>query len=199
MANTPPEPPIRDRDNKKLIEDLCIALRNVGVWDSELPAGDTVRSYIEETKMIYAELKGRGVDLDTRVSQLSDESGWLMGELLKDCLDFPKTLPYVKEADGIRRYFRCWLCAEREFTLHAKRFLLCEQCLQKLLSDIRRRVPSKGVMLYRTYNENKRCDHADSETVLATLEQNFDYFSGFCEQCILEELEQIKHENQGNT
>jgi hypothetical protein len=92
MANTPPEPPIRDRDNKKLLEDLCIGLRNVGVWDSELPGGDTVRNYIEETKMIHAELKRRGVDVDTRVSQLSDESGWLMGELLEDCLDFPKTL-----------------------------------------------------------------------------------------------------------
>jgi hypothetical protein len=164
----------------------------VGVWDSELPGGDTVRNYIEETKMIHAELKWRGVDLDTRVSQLSDESGWLMGELLEDCLDFPKTLPYVKEADGIRRYFRCWLCAEREFTAEAKRFLLCEDCLHRLVSDIKQRVPSKGVMLYRTYNEEKRCQHANSDTVLATLEQNFDVFGGFCEQCISEELERLK-------
>jgi hypothetical protein len=171
MANTPPEPPIRDRDNKKLLEDLCIGLRNVGLWDSELPDGDTVRNYIEETKMIHAELKRRGVDVDTRVSQLSDESGWLMGELLEDCLDFPKTLPYVKEADGIRRYFRCWLCVEREFTAEAKRFLLCEDCLHRLSSDIKKRVPSKGVMLYRTYNEEKRCQHANSDTILATLEQ----------------------------
>jgi hypothetical protein len=199
MANTPPEPPIKDRDSKKLLEDLCIALRNVGVWDSELPGGDAVRNYIEESKMIHAELKRRGVDLDTRVSQLSDESGWLMGELLKDCLDFPTTLPYVKEADGIRRYFRCWLCKEREFAHDAKRFLLCEQCLQRLLTAIRERVPSKGVMLYRTYNENKRCHHSDSETVLATLEQNFDNFSGFCEQCILEELERTKLKSQEST
>jgi hypothetical protein len=199
MANTPPEPPIRDRDNKKLLEDLCIGLRNVGVWDSELPGGDTVRNYIEETKMIHAELKRRGVDVDTRVSQLSDESGWLMGELLEDCLDFPKTLPYVKEADGIRRYFRCWLCVEREFTAEAKRFLLCEDCLHRLLSDIKKRVPSKGVMLYRTYNEEKRCQHANSDTILATLEQSFDVFGGFCEQCISEALERTKHESQGRT
>jgi hypothetical protein len=199
MANTPPEPPIRDRDNKKLLEDLCIGLRNVGLWDSELPDGDTVRNYIEETKMIHAELKRRGVDVDTRVSQLSDESGWLMGELLEDCLDFPKTLPYVKEADGIRRYFRCWLCVEREFTAEAKRFLLCEDCLHRLLSDIKKRVPSKGVMLYRTYNEEKRCQHANSDTILATLEQSFDVFGGFCEQCISEALERTKHESQGRT
>lgn len=199
MANTPPDPPIKDRDSKKLLEDLCIALRNVGVWDAEVPDGGTVRRYIEETKMIHAELKGRGVDFDARIAQLSHESGWLMGELLKDCLDFPKALPYVKEADGIRRYFRCWLCGEREFTPDVKRFLLCEHCLHRLLSDIRQRVPSKGVMLYRTYNEDKRCHHSDSETVVATLEQNFDHFSGFCEQCILEELERVKHENQENT
>jgi hypothetical protein len=199
MANTPPEPPIRDRDNKKLLEDLCIGLRNVGVWDSELPGGDTVRNYIEETKMIHAELKRRGVDVDTRVSQLSDESGWLMGELLEDCLDFPKTLPYVKEADGIRRYFRCWLCVEREFTAEAKRFLLCEDCLHRLSTDIKKRVPSKGVMLYRTYNEEKRCQHANSDTILATLEQNFDVFGGFCEQCISEALERTNYESQGRT
>jgi hypothetical protein len=99
----------------------------------------------------------------------------------------------------MQRYFRCWLCTEREFRPDAKRFLLCDECLYKLLSDIRERVPSKGVMLYRTYNEEKRCHHANSDTVLATLEQNFDVFSGFCEQCILEELERMKHENQGNT
>jgi hypothetical protein len=192
MANTPPDPPIKDRDSKKLIEDLRIALRNVGVWDSELPDGSTVRSHIEEVKMIHAELTLRRVDFDTRVAQLSDESGWLMEELLRDCLDFPKTLPYVKEADGIRRYFRCWLCAEREFTPEAKRFLLCEGCLHRLLSDIKQKVPSKGVMLYRTYNEEKRCRHANSDTVLAALEQNFDVFGGFCEQCILEELERTK-------
>jgi hypothetical protein len=191
MANTPPDLPIRNRETKKLVEDLCIALRNVGVWDNELPGGDTVRSFIEEIKMIHAELKGRGVDVETRVAQLSEESGWLMGELLS----FPKTLPYVKETDGIRRYFRCWLCAEREFTPSAKRFLLCQECLYRLLSDIKKRVPSKGVMLYRTYNEEKRCRHADSETVLATLEQNFDVFGGFCERCILEELEQMKQES----
>jgi hypothetical protein len=61
-----------------------------------------------------------------------------------------------------------------------------------LLGDIKKRIPSKGVMLYRTYNEEKRCRNADSDTVLATLEQNFDVFGGFCEQCILEELKQIK-------
>jgi hypothetical protein len=75
MANTPPDPPVKHRDTKTLVEDLCIALRNVGVWDNELPGGDNVRSFIEETKTIHAELKRRGVDLDSRVAQLSDESG----------------------------------------------------------------------------------------------------------------------------
>jgi hypothetical protein len=194
MANTPPDPPIKGRDTKRLIEDLCIALRDVGVWDHELPGGDTVRRFIEETKMIHAELQSRGVDLSSRVSQLSHESGWLMEELLRDCLHFPKTLPYVKEADGIRRYFRCWLCGEREFAPNAKKFLVCQECLYRLLNDIKRRVASKGVMLYRTYNEEKRCRHANSDTVLATLEQNFDAFGGFCERCILEEVEQMKHD-----
>ena len=148
MANTPPEPPVRDRDNRKPLQDLCIALRNVGVWDSELPNGDTVRSYIEEVKTIHSELTGRAMDLSSCVSELSNESGWLMGELLQDCLDFPKTLPYVKESDGIRRYFRCWLCREREFPPSAKRFLLCEQCLSRIRNDIQQRVPSKGLFSF---------------------------------------------------
>lgn len=199
MANTPPDPPVKDRDTKKLVEDLCIALRDVGTSDYELPGGDAVQSHIEEVRKIHAELQRRGVDLGPRISQLSRESGWLMEKLLKDCLEFPKSLPYVKEADGIRRYFRCWLCAEREFTPGTKQFLLCEECLHRVLNDIRRRIPSSGVMLYRTYNEEKRCHHANSETVVATLEQNFDVFGGFCEQCILEELGRLKHKNQGNT
>ena len=170
MANTPPNLPIKDRDSNKLLEDLCIALRNVGTSDHELPGGDVVRNHIDEVRKIHAELQRRTMDLSCRISQLSRESGWLMEDLLKDCLDFPKSLPYVKEGDGIRRYFRCWLCAEREFTPDTKRFLLCEECLHRVLNDIRRRIPSSGVMLYRTYNEEKCCHHANSETVVATLE-----------------------------
>jgi len=54
-------------------------------------------------------------------------------------------------------------------------------------------------MLYRTYNEERRCHHANSDTVVATLEQNFDSFGGFCEQCILEELERVKKGKQSHT
>ncbi len=63
MANTPPNIPIKDRDSNKLLEDLCIALRNVGTSDHELPGGDVVRNHIDEVRKIHAELQRRTMDL----------------------------------------------------------------------------------------------------------------------------------------
>jgi hypothetical protein len=89
------------RDTAFLVEDFCIALRNVGVYDYELPDGANVRQYITDVSAIKCELARRGIDAADRIAKLSQETGWRMDALLQDCLAFPERLPFVQEADGI--------------------------------------------------------------------------------------------------
>jgi hypothetical protein len=114
VRNTRPDPPIFSRDSETLLEDLCLALRNVAVWDSDLPDGQRVAKFVAEASAVHAELVKREVNYEDRVHELSTETGWQMGTLLEDCLGFPTTSPYVREADGVRRRFRCPLCRKAE-------------------------------------------------------------------------------------
>ena len=77
VRNTPPSSRIVSRDSGSLLEDLYIALRNVAVWDSDLPSG-------------------RDVNYEARITELSGETGWRIATLLEDCLRFPATTPFVR-------------------------------------------------------------------------------------------------------
>src|SRR5690242_6375754 len=114
MHDTPPPPPVVDRTVETLLEDLCVALRYVGVQNGAGPRG---RQAIEEACEIKRELDKRGVDPTQRLTTLTQETRWRMDELLKDCLDFPRRTPEVKELDGVRRGLRCPLCGIREYPL----------------------------------------------------------------------------------
>ena len=70
MRNTTPRSPIEKRSDLELLEDLCIALRNVGVRESNLPDGSRVKQDISEVCAIHQELTRRGVDSSSRLSKL---------------------------------------------------------------------------------------------------------------------------------
>jgi hypothetical protein len=197
MRNTPPRPPIEKRSDWELIEDLCIALRNVGVHDSDLPAGPRVKQHIADVGSIHRELASRGADVSSRLSKLSEETFWRMAELLEECLAYPRTVPYVREADGIRRYLRCHLCSRAERPPDAKLFWFCEACMQHVLTALREYVPCEGIVLFRTYNSQCRCSHADADTVLVLLEWYDDDIQGVCERCVLDEIERCRRNNKG--
>lgn len=187
MRNTPPRPAIDQRESAELIEDLCIALRNVGgCW---FPDDDgRAAEFIEEVKQIHTELEARDVDVHERINRLSDETSWQMQPLLRESLEYPRAVPYVRDKDGIRRSFRCPICNQREIP-DREGIWLCDVCLAKALKFVQSRVPSTGLVLFRTYNESKRCKHADAETVLMTFDDEYDYQMGnsFCERCIAAE------------
>ena len=62
MRNTPPALPIEQRETSELIEDLCIALRNVGgCW---FPVDDgRATEFIAEVQQIHTELVLRQIDV----------------------------------------------------------------------------------------------------------------------------------------
>jgi hypothetical protein len=190
MRNTPIPPPFERRSNDDLIDDLCIALRNVGVWDYSLPKDERAVSYVNEVKEIYRELKKRQVQFTPRIELLSQETKWQMSQLLEECLQYPSVIPYVREADGVRRALRCSLCGARERPIDDERYRVCDTCLQECITAINAKKPLKGVVLYRSYNPDRRCRHAGEETVLIGFE---DYeegwlLAGYCRECLEQEL-----------
>jgi hypothetical protein len=188
MRNTPSRESIEKRETEELLEDLCLALRDVGVRDYWLHDDEQAISFVKEVQLIYSELNKRNVDLLDRLNQLSDETGWQMEPLLSECLAYPETIPYVREKDGVRRVFRCPICERREMP-DRDGIWLCDICLIQAIESIRNRTPSKGLVLFRTYNESKRCKHADEDTVLMTFDDEYDYQMGnsYCERCLIEE------------
>jgi hypothetical protein len=180
--------PIPERDTDTLLEDLCIALRNVGVFDHDLPDGAEIRQHINAVCAIKRELDRRGISIGDRVTRLSAETNWRMTDLLAECLSFPDSMPYVKEADGIRRSLRCQLCQKREQPVNAQLFWWCDECMVDVLHAIERAQPVPGVILFRTYNADARCQHADSETVLVTAHYYSETLYGYCGQYLAQEL-----------
>ncbi len=186
MRNTLPEPPIEERDTTKLLEDLCLALRDVGVGDYGLPDNEGGVANVARVQQIHAELQKRAVDYGPRVAQLSDETEWQMELLLQDCLAYPEVIPYVRESDGVRRALRCYICREREFP-DRNALALCDVCLEQSAESIRNRRPWGGLLLFRIYNESYWCKHANEETVMAAFDDYETLGYAWCAQCVTEE------------
>ncbi len=187
MRNSDLAPPISKRDTDTLLEDLCIALRNVAVFDRQLPNDKSVRLHIEQVCEIKRELDKRGESADARLMELSTETRWRMRDLLEDCLRYPETVPFVKDIDGIRRTLRCGLCGRRERPVDARLFWWCNECFGRVLRAIDERTPIDGVILFRSYNADARCQHANSDTVLVA-DSHGDVIFGNCSLCLEEEL-----------
>src|SRR5215207_2079190 len=150
MRNTTPELPIEERDTPGLIDDLCLALRDVGVRDHSLPNDARAVSAIENVQRIHAELERRGANLTHRVARLSEETEWQMAPLLQECLDYPRVIPYVRESDGVRRAFRCFVCQKLEFPDRSG-LLLCDACLVQAAESTQSLIPWGGLLLFRIY------------------------------------------------
>lgn len=158
------------------------------MFGHDLPDGAAVLQKIEEVKALYAELSRRGVSLDEHIWPLSSQTNWQMDALLADTLGYPKVIPYVRDSDGIRAYFRCNLCGKAEFPIESE-LRMCDDCLTRTCEMVDTRTPPPGLLFYRTYNVSKRCSHADSETVLVTWDDEEFWETGRCKLCLLEEAQ----------
>lgn len=176
-----------------LLEDLCVDLRRVGVHEAGIPSDSRTVAFVEAVQSKFAELTTRGVELGPRIAALSAECGWDMEELLTQCVAYPKLIPMVREADGVRRALRCPGCRSRERPQSDDHFFLCSECLHACLHAVRVRVPLPGMLLFRTYSQQWRCPHAGDETVLVKYPDEYElYGTGSCETYIVEELNRRK-------
>src|SRR5262245_46931536 len=86
-----------------------------------------------------------------------------------------------------------WLkCDERYSAKKSNRangIWICDECLSETIESVRSRKQLMGLILIRTYNETKRCEHADSETVLMAFDDEYDFQmeNSYCERCLVDE------------
>jgi hypothetical protein len=189
IRNTATRADLEWLDTPELIDQLMIGLRHVAVAERYDPSpSDTMVNWIGFVQRVHGLLAGRFVAVEDDIESLSNETGWLMGPLLQECLQWPTTSPHVREADGIRRFQRCWHCRQREYP-DTTTESLCDECLLRLLELLHQRMPPPGVIFFRTYNESRWCAHADAETVLMTQDE-YDFLAdGRCERCLKDEYE----------
>ena len=135
MKNTPAELPFEQRDTEELVEDLCLALRDVGIRDYCLPKDEEAVSAVLRVQGLHGELSRRGADLTRRLERLAEETSWQMLPLLRDCLIYPDVIPYVRERDGIRRVLRCPACRQREISRREGVVWLCDACKAELAAS----------------------------------------------------------------
>jgi hypothetical protein len=196
MRSTPPPPPLAVRSSDEVLEELCLALRDVGVSTRFLPyrpPDPDIADEIARVRAADAELLRRGLDPTPRLAILTTETKWLMRELREECLRFPAVLPWVREAkDGIRIAMRCSACGIREFPEDSRTIRLCDGCLGVLDEALSSRTAREDLLLYRTYNREARCEHADDDTVLGVYpwspEWSDDFPTGLCHFCVSREL-----------
>lgn len=190
MRPSDPRPPLSERPNEDVLEELCLALRDVGVHDSWGVLSDRGKAAIERVQAAVRELNARGVGLHEQVAQLSGETGWQMDALLKECQEYPRVRPRLRERDGIRRALRCRACSSRERPESDERYFLCDQCLTAVAAAIRERKAMPALLLMRTHTPEARCGHAGDDTVLAVYPwcgMHDDVGQGFCLACVDEE------------
>jgi predicted RNA-binding Zn-ribbon protein involved in translation (DUF1610 family) len=112
------------------VEELCLALRDVGVFNRQLPDGIDVRKAIFRAKTIYAEIEHRSLDLTPRIARLSNETRWDMESLFISTIAFPQAVPYLVSTPDPR----CGHCGKqisRKATL-----ALCPNCTRDAMEDI---------------------------------------------------------------
>jgi hypothetical protein len=191
MRPSDPRPPLAEWEPSELIEELCLALRDVGVRDAWGELSDRSKNAIERVRLADSELRSREIDVDPRLVRLSDETGWRMKDLLEECRAYPSVRPRLREKDGVRRALRCHGCSAAESPEGDERYFLCDGCLKKVAHAIQEKRVLPALLLLRTYTPDARCRHASDDTVLAV----YPWFAtddavgpGFCGQCIDEEF-----------
>jgi hypothetical protein len=201
FRNNRPRRPSEQVSSAQLLNELLIALRDVidsektlaafeGGREPEGTEFDKGRALIERVCKLYRNLDRRSDDVAEPLEELSTHTGIDMKELLLDCLEFPRVIPYVRDLNGVRRLFLCF-CGKREAN-DREGLGLCNQCLQSALECVRDRKKSKGFILYRTYSPEVRCRHADFDTVLITLYKEGHWFPAWCEMCLVQEKQRIR-------
>ena len=172
VRNTPPRPPLPEWDDSSVLEEMCLALRDVGVANPELPDGEYVRIAVTRAKALGAELIARGIDPKPRLERLSSETGWDTVALYRDTLAFPDAVPYL-ETTPEPTCGNCGCSILRRATIG-----LCKECL------------IYGIDLLRSGGSES---HLETCTICERQERGFLVYAkglewmNYCHRCLEEE------------
>jgi hypothetical protein len=130
IRNTPPPLPFPEWQDDPLTEELCLALRLIGVLNGQLPDGEQVRAAIRRVQEIHHELARRSLAIGPRIRRLSTEMGWDIETLLHDSLVYPQAIPYLAQ----RPDPTCGNCGKG--IPRTAILALCQECVEKGLEII---------------------------------------------------------------
>lgn len=182
FRNTPQKPPIRERPDLELVEDLCLALRELGGLDGCLPDWEPALGAIAEVKMLAREARRRGLSLSARISRLSRETGWPIGKLLDDAVRYPDAIPYLPRTPPPQ----CGVCRER---ISRRAVLgLCDSCLAKGIDDPAFEIPD---------NHLKECSICGREERGFLVYAQAYQWINYCRQCL--ESERARRAKRADT
>ena len=203
----PTDPPLQrsERSTPELVEELCLALRDVGVGTGFLPywgPPPDIAAEVTRVREVSEELRRRGAEVSDRLNLLATETGWSMSILYEECLRFPEVRPWVRQrGDGIREALRCQACRRAEFPEGSFRLRLCDACLVKFDTALAKAKAKDHMLLYRTVTPEARCEHAGDDTVLGLYpwdpQSSEDFEAGYCRVCISHEQERRRAVEQG--
>lgn len=194
--NTPPPPPYEVWGSEELLEELGVALRDMAVWSDSLPHDLRARQHLQRVHEVHAELARREVNLAAMLEELTGQTAWLMAQFLDECLaysldapdDAPRIAiaPHVRDADGVRHWFRCPRCRVREFP-DKQGIWICDECLDAAVAALSASTHIPGAFVFRSYSPDKWCDHADADTALVAFEEYDGVGPCFCVDCLGDE------------
>lgn len=180
---------IQSRESETLIDDLFIALREVAVREGGLPSSLQAIKWIKNVQEIHHELEFRNVSLNEKILELNKQTNWLMDIYLQDCLSWPKTIPLVRENDGIRRLRRCCICRKAEMPLSGNGMPFCDLCLNEIGLILEKGVSTfSELMLISPKIPDTDCGHVYRNSLIISYEYNEDFTYYYCKKCVLQEL-----------
>jgi len=186
-----------------LVQDLLLALKDVVACQSMIATNNNgrhtnktnelelqkLRIAVNKVVSLHRRVKDRITGLDENLEEAGAKIDIDLKQLLNDCLRFPEVFPYVKNEQGLRKFFLCY-CGEKEsFDQHGLR--LCSSCLEDTLECLKEKKKDKRFILYSTYSAEVRCRHADFKTLLVTFNKPGYWLPSWCQTCLIQEKQRL--------
>ena len=125
-----PTRPINFVATDDLVHELLMSLKDVVACQSALANSDTdsngnktsetdlqkLKLAISKVSGLHSRVNGRGMELDETLKEASHRLDLDLNLLLDDCLRFPEVFPYVRNIQGLRKYFLCSVGSKKVLT-----------------------------------------------------------------------------------
>ncbi len=203
-----PKQPTRPTDyvaTDELVQELLLAFKDVVACQSVLASNNNgghsnktnelelqkFRLAVNKVVNLHSRVTVRGTKLEDTLEEAGSKTDLDLQQLLHDCLRFPEVFPYVRNRQGLRKFFLCYCGTKESVDQHGLR--LCSDCLERALECLKEKRKDERFILYSSYSPQVRCRHADFKTLLITFNKPGQWPPAWCEICLQQEKLRLSH------